>query len=88
LTEQFTDTSSGSPTSWAWNFGDTSSGTANTSTAKNPAHRFSKVGTYSVTLTVRNAAGSSSVSRSMTVYQTRLVVLSATSPSPMLISRN
>lgn len=88
LTEQFTDTSAGSPTSWSWNFGDASSGLANTSAAKNPIHRFSKTGTFVVTLTARNSAGSGTASRKLTVYKTRLVVSSTTSPSPILITRN
>jgi PKD repeat protein len=53
----FTDTSTNAPTSWNWNFGD---GTAN-STQKNPVHTFSKAGSYSVTLTVRNTAGGNTV---------------------------
>jgi len=54
LKVQFTDKSTGSPTSWKWNFGDGS-----TSTSKSPAHTYSKVGKYTVSLTVKNAAGSS-----------------------------
>jgi PKD repeat protein len=53
LKVQFTDKSTGSPTSLKWSFGD---GTF--STQKNPAHTYSKAGKYSVTLTTRNAAGS------------------------------
>ena len=53
----FTDTSTGTPTSWNWNFGD---GTTS-STQKNPAHTYSKAGSYTVTLTVSNAAGSNTV---------------------------
>jgi parallel beta-helix repeat protein len=55
LKVQFTDKSTNSPSSWAWNFGD---GTAN-STAKNPAHNYTKKGTFTVTLTAKNIAGSS-----------------------------
>jgi PKD repeat protein len=88
LTEQFTDTSTGSPTSWAWSFGDTASGAANASTAKNPSHTFSKVGAYTVKLTVRNAAGSSSASHSLNVYMYRLVVSSTAAPQPIVTSRN
>jgi PKD repeat protein len=51
---QFTDTSTNVPTSWAWNFGDS---TAN-STEQNPSHTYTSVGTYTVTLTVANARGS------------------------------
>ncbi len=53
LTVQFTDTSTGSPTSWLWNFGD-----GNTSTDQNPQHTYAAPGTYSVTLTATNEYGS------------------------------
>jgi len=53
LNVQFTDKSSNSPTSWKWSFGD---GTY--STAKNPVHKYSRVGKYTVSLTVKNAKGS------------------------------
>jgi PGF-pre-PGF domain-containing protein len=49
----FKDTSTGFPTSWSWDFGD-----GNTSTSQNPEHEYSKVGNYSVALTVANEKGS------------------------------
>ncbi|MDD2472567.1 MAG: DUF6345 domain-containing protein [Methanoculleus sp.] len=52
LTVQFTDMSTGSPTSWAWDFGDTG-----TSTDQHPTHIYSSAGTYTVTLNVSNAYG-------------------------------
>ncbi|MDD3323430.1 MAG: PKD domain-containing protein [Paludibacter sp.] len=52
LKVQFTDKSTGSPTSWKWSFGD---GTY--STTKSPAHTYSKAGKYTVTLTVKNTNG-------------------------------
>ena len=52
-TVQFTDTSTGSPTSWLWNFGDST-----TSTSQNPTKTYSTPGTYTVTLTSTNAGGS------------------------------
>jgi plastocyanin len=52
-TVQFTDTSTNTPTSWLWNFGD-----ATTSTAQNPTKTYSTPGTYTVTLTATNAGGS------------------------------
>ena len=51
---QFTDRSANSPTSWKWSFGDKTY-----STAKNPVHKYSKAGKYTVSLTVKNAKGSS-----------------------------
>jgi len=52
---QFTDTSSGSPTSWAWTFGD-----GGTSTAKNPSWTYTAAGTWTITLIATNANGPSS----------------------------
>lgn len=43
----FTDTSTGSPESWSWTFGDGA-----TSNVRNPRHAFAAAGTYSVKLTV------------------------------------
>ncbi len=54
LDVQFTDTSTGVPTSWSWDFGD---GTG-TSTQQNPLYTYTTVGTYSVTLIATNAQGS------------------------------
>lgn len=53
LTVSFTDQSTGSPTSWSWNFGDGGS-----STAQNPSHSYASAGTYTVALTVSNSCGS------------------------------
>ncbi len=54
---QFVDTSAGGPTSWLWSFGDGS-----TSTSQNPSHIYTSAGTYRVTLTAINAAGSNTTS--------------------------
>ncbi|MEN6609749.1 MAG: PKD domain-containing protein [Methanoregulaceae archaeon] len=59
LTIQFTDTSSGDPTSWYWTFGDGS-----TSTSENPSHTYTEAGSYTVKLLVTNSAGSDTVSQS------------------------
>ncbi|MGF7117586.1 chitobiase/beta-hexosaminidase C-terminal domain-containing protein [Methanobacterium oryzae] len=53
LTVNFTDTSTNYPLSWLWDFGD-----GTTSTEQNPTHTYSKAGTYTVTLTAANPAGS------------------------------
>jgi gliding motility-associated-like protein len=49
--------SSASITDWEWDFGDPSSGPANTSTAQNATHTFATPGTYNVTLTITEASG-------------------------------
>lgn len=56
LTVAFTDTSTGSPTSWQWSFGD---GSPNMTTSGG-THVYSSTGIYTVTLTVTNATGSTS----------------------------
>lgn len=43
--------------SWTWNFGDPTSGIANTSTLQHPTHTFSIGGIYTVTLQVTLASG-------------------------------
>lgn len=43
----FNDTSTGSPTSWSWDFGD-----GNTSALQDPTHTYTRVGTFTVSLTV------------------------------------
>jgi PKD repeat protein len=65
LPVNFTDQSSGNPTSWAWNFGD-----GGTSNQQNPSHTFSNAGSYTVTLTVSNQCGSDSETKTnyITVY--------------------
>jgi PKD repeat protein len=53
LAVKFTDASTGTgPLSYAWVFGD-----GGVSAAKNPTHTFDTPGTYTVSLTVQNAAG-------------------------------
>ncbi len=56
LPVQFTDRTESLPfatlTGWSWDFGDPSSGTANSSNLQNPSHTYSATGTYTVTLTV------------------------------------
>ena len=61
----FTDISIGYPTTWHWDFGD-----GYTSDEQNPTHIYENVGTYSVTLSVTGATGSSSVTKNAYVTVT------------------
>ena len=57
---QFTDSSSisdGKVLTYLWNFGNPSSGVLNSSTLKNPTHRYTVAGDYLVTLTVTSESG-------------------------------
>jgi PKD repeat protein len=60
----FTDTSTGGPTSWLWDFGD-----GQNSTTRNPSHTYTDPGTYTVTLTASNANGSSTASKVITAAE-------------------
>ncbi len=60
----FTDTSSGAPTSWAWDFTD--DGTVD-SNAQHPSHTYSSAGSHTARLTVSNAGGSNATTRTITV---------------------
>jgi len=62
LAVDFTDASTGEPTSWSWDFGD-----GTTSTAENPTHTFTSAGDHVVQLTVANSAGSNTKSHTVTV---------------------
>jgi PKD repeat protein len=53
LTVQFTDSSSGTPSEWSWDFGD-----ANTSSVQNPSHVYSNPGLYTVSLKVTKSGDS------------------------------
>jgi PKD repeat protein len=59
LNVKFIDSSTNSPTSWAWSFGD-----GGTSTERSPVHTYTTAGTYTVTLTASNGAGVDTVTRS------------------------
>lgn len=56
-TVNFTDKSTNNPTSWSWSF---PGGTPSSSNTQNPSVIYNTAGTYSVTLTATNSAGSDS----------------------------
>lgn len=58
LSIQFIDTSTNAPTAWVWSFGDGS-----TATGPDPVHTYVTDGTYTVTLTATNSAGSNTISK-------------------------
>ncbi|MGR3320191.1 MAG: PKD domain-containing protein [Candidatus Anammoxibacter sp.] len=71
LEVQFTDISTGNPTSWAWVFGD-----GDISSDQNPIHTYKKEGFFAVKLTVSTDCGSK------TVTQTNLIFVSPGIPVP------
>src|SRR6185503_11635822 len=58
LNVQFADQSTGSPSAWAWTFGD-----GGTSSQRNPSHTYTTAGSFTVLLTVSNAAGQTTRTR-------------------------
>jgi PKD repeat protein len=64
LVVNFSDTSSGGPTSWAWEFGD-----GGTSDVASPSHTYTSAGTFNATLTVTNGQGSDQTTRTITVNE-------------------
>ncbi|WP_128694285.1 PKD domain-containing protein, partial [Methanoculleus taiwanensis] len=68
LTVQFTDTSTGSPTTWNWKFGD-----GNTSSLQNPVHTYALTGNYTVSLTATNEGGTANLTRTGYITVTRML---------------
>ena len=63
LTVEFTDRSTGYPTSWKWNFGD-----GKESSEQNPLHTYWSSGEYTVTLTSSNEYGTSDVLKAYLIH--------------------
>ena len=61
----FTNTSTGNPTSFSWNYGDASAA----DTSRNPTHTYSTSGTYHVVLTATNKAGSDTFGMNITIFE-------------------
>lgn len=64
----------GKPVTLSWNFGDPASGAANTSSAVKPTHTYLRAGSYTVTLTVTDAAN-------LTTTTTTVAVIANISPA-------
>ena len=70
LTVAFTDASTGTVTSYSWDFGDSGS-----STLANPTHEYTAAGTYTVSLTVTGPGGSD--------VDTQASLITVTEPAPV-----
>jgi PKD repeat protein len=70
LSVQFLDTSSNSPSSWVWSFGD-----GGTSASPNPVYTYNTPGSYTVTLTATNLAGSNTTSLANFITVSRVSVI-------------
>ena len=69
LAIRFTDSSTGSPTTWNWSFGD---GSLNT--LQHPIHTFTSTGSFTVSLNATNAGGSNSTRKTGYITVTGLPV--------------
>ena len=83
LAVQFTDSSTGNPTTYSWEFGD-----GGTSTEQNPVHTYDAAGTYTVTLTAENACGNDTCCRKGYITVTEPRRESAPNPSGGSSSRS
>jgi len=78
-TVQYTSTSTGIPTTYAWTF---AGGTPATSTAQNPTVTYATAGTYNASLTVTNAIGTN------TSNQTNYITVNAAPTAPTTTPAN
>jgi len=71
LEVQFTDLSTGLPTSWLWTYGD-----GETGAIQNPTHTYTDVGNYTVTLAAINldGTGTHTINDAISAYRTVSVV--------------
>ncbi|MFI5150731.1 MAG: PKD domain-containing protein [Bacteroidia bacterium] len=76
LTVSFTDLSTGTPTTWSWNFGN-----GNASSLQNPSAIYNTPGTYTVTLTASNGSSSSSKTSVITVFASPTAAFTTTPSS-------
>lgn len=78
----FTNTSSGFPTTYLWDFGDGA-----TSTAQNPTHQYAAAGSYTVQLTASNGMGGSSATSSVPVTAPTALKFYGVTPCRVLDTR-
>ena len=73
----FIDESTGSPTSWAWSFGD-----GRVSSSRTPSHAFTAAGSYGVSLRAANGTSSDSLTHPVTVAEAVVAEFSWSPTSP------
>jgi len=73
LTVSFTDSSTGTPTSWNWSFGD-----GGYSSGQNPVYTYAGTGSFTVSLTATNSAGSTTKTVANYITGTNYTVPSST----------
>lgn len=78
LSVQFTDESTGSPTSWEWDFGD-----GNENSTESPLYTYTTAGTYTVSLTATNGAGSNTSATTQNITVTSGAPVAAFSATPL-----
>lgn len=71
----FIDSTTNTPTSWLWDFGD-----GTTSTLQNPTHTYTSIGTYNVTLTASNAFGTNTITQTVSINNINLIANAACTP--------
>lgn len=77
-TVQYTSTSTGYPTSYAWSF---PGGTPSSSTAQNPTVTYASTGTYDVSLTATNSLGSNTSNQTSYITVNQTPSLGTTTPA-------
>jgi len=75
LSVAFTDTSAGTPTTWAWDFGD-----GDTSSSQDPTHVYAADGSYTVTLEVGDGTSTDTIVK--TAYVKAYADVGYTPPEP------
>jgi hypothetical protein len=84
---QFTDVSTGIPTSWQWDFNDEEL-PSNTSSSQNPQHVFTSRGDFEVSLTVQNKSQTQTFSKLISIEENTLSANSVVVSTDQLMSLN
>lgn len=77
LEVEFADESTGTVTSWSWDFGD-----GGTSTARHPSHTYNSIGYFTVRLTVSGPGGSDTETKASYIHVTEAAAVADFTASP------